>query len=48
MGGAASSASSIEVYAGLTREMETVSFCRPGIAILKFTLFLLTTLYGPV
>ena len=36
------------VKAGFTREMETVSFARPGTAILKLTLFLLTTLYGPM
>ena len=34
--------------AGFTREMETVSFARPGTAILKLMLFLLTTLYGPM
>ena len=32
----------------MTREIATVSFSRPGIAILKLTLFRVITLYGPV
>ena len=34
--------------AGLTRDIATVSFGRPGIAILKFCALLFTTRYGPV
>ena len=47
-GGAAASASSTAQYAGLTREIETVLFGRPGMAILKLRWFRFTTRNGPM
>ena len=47
MSGAAASASSSMHIAGLTLEIATTSFCRPGIATLKFTSFRDTTRNGP-
>ena len=47
MSGAAASASSSMLIAGLTLAIATTSFCLPGIATLKFTSFLEMTLKGP-